>query len=330
MKKIIFAMLAVILTVLVVSNPHAANASGETIPSFALSTAEGRMGDTVCVELSVADNPGITAFQIQIGYSVKNLELVSIEDKQLFGEAMSYGQQDANPYTISWFSSASEDMYNNGVLAVLKFRIKNGAGSSSITLSYDQENVFNISLTSIPFQTTDGKVIVTSKENKKTEVQEEIGGAVYSVVSGNTVEYIRLAKYNGTKTSIPNEVFIAGTKYKVASIAANAFSGNEKLKAVTIGKNVKTIGANAFYNCKKLKKIIIPAKVKKIGAKAFANCKKLTKITIKSKKLKNETVGNQAFKGGYSRPTVKTPKKYKNVYKKLLKAKGMSKYALYK
>ena len=71
-------------------------------------------------------------------------------------------------------------------------------------------------------------------------------------------------------------------------------------------------------------------KVKKIGTKAFANCKKLTKITIKSKKLKNETVGNQAFKGGYSRPTVKTPKKYKNVYKKLLKAKGMSKYALYK
>ena len=41
------------------------------------------------------------------------------------------------------------------------------------------------------------------------------------------------------------------------------FSGNEKLKAVTIGKNVKTIGANAFYNCKKLKKIIIPDKSKK-------------------------------------------------------------------
>lgn len=365
MKKIISAILMMVLTMFTI--PHIVFASGETVPSFSLSTVEGGSGDTVCVNLDVTNNPGITALQIQIGYSVEDVELVSVEDKKLFGDAISFGKQDANPFTISWFSSASQNMYNNGTLAVLKFRIRNNAESSNLNLSYDQENVFNIDLTSVPFHTIGGKVIVTPKligttapkptetatpkpertttpnpmssskpqngNNESLEIGSSVkdaNGAVYKVVSAGMIEYSKPAKVDKTKATIPATVSINGKRYKVTSIADRAFSGYKMLETVTIGKNVETIGANAFYNCKRLRKITIPEKVKEIGARAFANCKNLRKIMIKSKKLKAKTVGKQAFKGGYSRSTVKAPTKYKSVYRKVLKARGMSKYAIYK
>lgn len=381
MKKIISAILVLALTVLAI--PHIVVASGETTPSFSLSTVEGVSGDTVRVNLDVMNNPGITALQIQIGYSAENVELVSVEDKKLFGDAISFGQQDANPFTISWFSSASKDVYNNGTLVVFEFRIRNDAESSALTLSYAQENVFNIDLVSIPFQNIDGRVIIVPKpvgtampeptetatpnptetttpnpagtatpkperttapnpmgssapqsiDNKGLAIGasiKDVNGAVYKVVSADMVEYSKPAKFNNTKVSIPAVVSIKGTSYTVISIAKRAFSGDRMLKTVTIGKNVETIGINAFYNCKKLKEITIPSKVKKVGARAFANCKKLSKITIKSKKLKAETVGKQAFKSGYLRPIVMLPPKYKSAYKKVLRARGMSKYAIYK
>lgn len=349
MKKIISAILMMALTMFTIS--HIVFASGETVPSFSLSTVEGSYGDTVCVNLDVTDNPGITALQIQIGYSAEDVELISVEDKKLFGDAISFGKKDVNPFTISWFSSASRNMYNNGTLAVLRFRIRNDAENSNLNLSYDQENVFNIDLTSSPFYTIDGKVIVIPKQertatpnpmssSKQQNVNNgslEIGtsvkdanGAVYKVVSAGMIEYSKPAKVDKTKVTIPATVSINRKRYKVTSIADCAFSGYKMLETVTIGKNVETIGENAFYKCKRLRKITIPGKVKKIGARAFANCKKLRNITIKSKRIKAKNVGKQTFKGGYSEPTIKVPKKYKSVYRKVLKARGMSKYAVYK
>lgn len=396
MKKIISAILILLM---IFAIPHIVVASGERSPGFSLSTVEGVSGDTVRVNLDVINNPGITALQIQIGYSAEDVELISVEDKKLFGEAVSLGKQDANPFTISWFSSASKDMYNDGTLAVLEFRIRNNAKSSALTVSYVPEDVFNISFKNIPFQTIDGKVIVTSESietatpkptgtaipgpagtatpgpaetatpkpavtatlkpigmatprPEKTTAPNPTGGSdtqnvshkalaigasvkdangtVYKLISADTVEYRKPAKSNKTKVSIPDMASIYGTKYQVTSIAKRAFSGNKMLKTVSIGKNIETIGANAFYNCKKLKEITIPPKVKKVGAKAFANCKKLSKITIKSKKLKAETIGKQAFQVGYLRPIVKVPQKYKSMYRKVLRAKGMPKYAIYK
>ena len=76
-----------------------------------------------------------------------------------------------------------------------------------------------------------------------------------------------------------------------------------------------------------LKKIVIPANVTKIGNKAFYGCKKLKSIIIKSKRLRNKSVGTQAFKGIYIRPVIKVPKKQKKTYIKWLKKKGVTKTA---
>lgn len=124
--------------------------------------------------------------------------------------------------------------------------------------------------------------------------------AVYKVTGSNTVEYTKAAS-NKAKVTIPSTVTYQGRKYQVTSI-----------------------GAKAFRNSKKLKKVVIPSTVRKIGKQAFANCKKLKSITIKTNKLSAKTIGNKAFKGINAKATIKVPKKKLKLYKKILRAKGVS------
>lgn len=113
----------------------------------------------------------------------------------------------------------------------------------------------------------------------------------------------------------------------VNTICTGAFSGCKKLTKVRFGNNLIVIGNKAFYKCKKLNSIVIPSKVSRIGNKAFYGCNNLKKITIKTKKLKNKTVGDNAFKNIYSKATIKVPKSKLKLYKQILTAKGVSKKA---
>lgn len=123
---------------------------------------------------------------------------------------------------------------------------------------------------------------------------------VYKVTGSNTVEY-KKAGANKAKVTIPSTVTYQGRKYQVTSI-----------------------GTKAFKNNKKLKKVVIPSTVRKIGKQAFINCKKLKSITIKTNKLNAKAIGSKAFKGINAKATIKVPKKKLKLYKKILRAKGVS------
>lgn len=162
----------------------------------------------------------------------------------------------------------------------------------------------------------------------------------------STVSYIK--PINTSKTiDIPKEITYGSKKYKVTSIASNAFKNNRKITKVTIGSNVISIGSGAFYGCTKLKKlsigvnvttigdrsfykctaltkIIIPTNVSKIGKQAFYGCKKLKSITIKTTELTSKKVGSKAFKNIKKSATIKVPVKKLSAYKKLLKKKGIA------
>lgn len=64
-------------------------------------------------------------------------------------------------------------------------------------------------------------------------------------------------------------------------IPSACFYGAEKLKRVTIGKNLKTIGIRAFTNSG-IEEIFLPEGVTKIEPKAFMNCKSLVRGYIPS------------------------------------------------
>ncbi len=138
-------------------------------------------------------------------------------------------------------------------------------------------------------------------------------------------------------TSVGSNAFNGCVKLKTVSggeavtkIGAGAFSGCSRLTALPAFEKLTAIGENAFKGCKTLTKITLSAKVKKIGKNAFYGCAKLKTITIRTKLLKASTVGANAFKGIYSKPTVKCPSGMKKTYRTLLLKKGMPKKAIFK
>lgn len=68
----------------------------------------------------------------------------------------------------------------------------------------------------------------------------------------------------------------------VTDIAEYAFWGNDKIKSITIGNNLKTIPDYAFSNCKSLVGITIPYSVTSIGIRAFSDCVNLETVVIPS------------------------------------------------
>ena len=143
----------------------------------------------------------------------------------------------------------------------------------------------------------------SNKPKLKTgeKITDKSTGAVYKVTGKNTVEYVKATSKKASRT-IPSTVKLKGIRCQVTSIAAKAFKGDKKIKAV-----------------------VIPSTVRKIGKEAFAKCKNLKKITIKTTYLSSKKVGANAFKGIHAKATIKVPKKQKKAYQKLLKARGIGK-----
>lgn len=191
-----------------------------------------------------------------------------------------------------------------------------------------------------------GSVLTDSTSKARYKVTKS-GRNVNGAIAGAEVAYTRPLS-RAASVTIPNTVAIKGVRYKVTSIAdqafhndkvitkvklgsnvsvigKNAFSGCKKLQSVTIGKNVTAIREKAFYKCGALNKVTIPAKVTKIGKLAFYGCKKLRKITIKTTKLVAGNVGNKVFVEIHKKAVIKVPKKKLAAYKKFLKKKGVPK-----
>lgn len=168
----------------------------------------------------------------------------------------------------------------------------------------------------------DTKYAVISESNLSPD------GFVYSVYENNT------AVITGIDTS-DTELVIPDTvgSYKVVEIGADAFSGDETIKLVTIGANVEKIGDNAFSDCSALVRVDMTEKVKKIGSGAFYNCESLCEVKGATGVVVIDevafyccsslarfdlpetlrTIGNEAFGACESLVEVKIPEKIESV-----------------
>lgn len=148
----------------------------------------------------------------------------------------------------------------------------------------------------------------TTEIKNGSRLTDTKGKAAYIVLDAakHLVSYAGTTNKKATSITILATVKIDGTTYQVTAVADKAFAGNKKIKAVTIGKNVKSIGKKAFYGASGLKK-----------------------ITVKTKKLTAKTVGSKAFTGTAKKVTVKTPSGKKALYHKIFLKKGLKKTAAF-
>lgn len=186
MKKIVSLIIA--LTLLVCTVPIIVSAA-EAPLTFSLNAVEGKVGDTVQVDLSIANNPGITTFRVYVNYPEEALKLTNVDCKTLFSSQATHSAEMKTPFTISWFSAASKDETQNGIIATLYFEVLNDATSDSYTidLQSSKDEVCNTKLESFDDLTIiDGTVSV---KRPHTHSLTKVAAKAATCTEGGNKEY---------------------------------------------------------------------------------------------------------------------------------------------
>mgnify|MGYP004649462015 CR=1 FL=1 len=103
-----------------------------------VTSASGKQGETVTVDVSIGNNPGLITFRVAVSYD-SELELVSASDSGLLHGWTTPSPTISSPYTLRWADSlATTNNTANGKIATLTFKIKDTAapGSKQITVSF--------------------------------------------------------------------------------------------------------------------------------------------------------------------------------------------------
>lgn len=142
-------------------------------PTVAVSSVEGKPGDSVPVTITVADNPGIIALRIFVNYDSEKMQLTGVQDGTVFpaGRSTFNNCLDTNPYTMLWDDGTSKTNYTeNGTLVTLTFSILDSAkeGISPITVTYDSKSTFDVNLQEVSFTMQNGSVTVSKEEKLYT------------------------------------------------------------------------------------------------------------------------------------------------------------------
>jgi len=134
----------------------------ETAPRISMTSANVKAGEEVELKINIENNPGITALRLVIGYDEDVLEMTGFS----FGDALASMNKGKSEYYGSDYSfsmySATADLTDCGTLAIVKFKVKDAAeiGEYPITVTYDFDDIFNLSGDSVNFDIENGMIII--------------------------------------------------------------------------------------------------------------------------------------------------------------------------
>ncbi len=118
----------------------------------------------------------------------------------------------------------------------------------------------------------------TKEDNLKSGGKGSSKGYFYKNGKGTMAYHSPKAGKKATHLTVPNKVKIGKKTYKVTEVSGFAFVGYDKLKSVTIGKNVKKLDKNAFAGADNLKTIRV--KTKKLTAKKVKGSLSNSKVAM--------------------------------------------------
>lgn len=162
LKKVISLILSILLVISCTCSVTLFANAMENSSSFSVGTAQNRAGGTVEIPIKINNNPGITSFRIMVEYESAILKLTNVVFKEAAqGFNTGTSQVYDSPYSISGFN-AGTDINNNGQLAVLTFEINQYAedGRYDISLTYDEDDIFNMAGDNVSFAVNNGYVQV--------------------------------------------------------------------------------------------------------------------------------------------------------------------------
>ena len=158
MKKIISVIMA-LLVLAVCLCPATVLAAGK--PTFEVSSAKAARNEGAEITVSIKNNPGITSAKLLINFD-SALTLKTVEFGDQFKSNAMASKELTSPATLNWASGLTE-IKGDAVFATLTFAAgsKAEAKDYKISVSYDEEDVFNLKEKNVKFETVDGKFTVT-------------------------------------------------------------------------------------------------------------------------------------------------------------------------
>ncbi len=128
-------------------------------------TVTAAAGNTVDVDITVADNPGFVGMILEVNYNAA-LTLTGVTDSGLIPGQMHSANYNANPYKLTWANdTATENITANGVIATLHFKVSEQASEGLLTVSlaysYNNLDIADVSMNPVSMSLNAGGVRVT-------------------------------------------------------------------------------------------------------------------------------------------------------------------------
>lgn len=151
--------------------PEAETLSAGTSARISISSAYGKVGETVSLNVSMSGNPGIIALRLQISYDAKYVRLVKANDGGILGDSTATFGNDygANPFTMLWEDPLSPSNHTtNGVIATLDFKIAATPPKSGTEVKINITDALDFDLNSVKFSATSGRITGDAAETTTT------------------------------------------------------------------------------------------------------------------------------------------------------------------
>lgn len=183
--KFLFALLVVMIAFCWVPQVHAS-----TKPVFSVDKVTAMSGDKVNVGINVQNNPGIASIKLKIQYDEANMMLKRVTYNEDIGGEFMQPQKLTSPVTLNWYNGSS-DSEGDWTYATLQFQVSSNtkAGSYPITISYEADNVYDITETNINFAIKNGSVTVEVAESE--EKVYRVAGATRYETAFETAEALK-------------------------------------------------------------------------------------------------------------------------------------------
>ena len=133
--------------------------AGENDPLIVVESKTVRAGNTVAVNISIKNNPGIASLKMKVAFGA-DLTLTEVVYNNDMGGNSQLPQKLTTPVTLNWYNGAAN---TNGdiIYATLFFAVSENAESgtdAAITVTYNPEDVYNIDEEDICFAVQNGNV----------------------------------------------------------------------------------------------------------------------------------------------------------------------------
>ena len=187
-------IISIFLVALMLASMLPTTVFAATAPKVTAASVEKEMiaGQTVDVDITLSDNPGITGGTVKIEFEKAKLKLTSVKNTNQTITSTYYGYSvmpiTSGSYTLGWDGDLmSADLTGNGVIATLTFEVLDTAtvGDSAITVS--NVDFVNAAAESVAGTGVNGKVTLYSKltGNLPVDITKPAkGGTPETTISG--------------------------------------------------------------------------------------------------------------------------------------------------